>query len=274
LPLLSSEQIAIRYHQGQQDKATFVFVHGNTQNDTCGEGIMDYFQRRGHSILSYDLPGHGDSPLQSEDYCYSDLIDLNYTILRQYPAAKQYILAGHSLGGMIQSGTIGRYKLSNASLVLCGSLDSNPMEASGETVDEDANNSRQSIHDYVQQGYDLFQQQRKFDYYANKALADESLKKINRENAHPIANANNLLTLSGFSARAELVQLGLPILVLHGENEDVIPPSMIKAMALDYSNINIAWYPNAGHYAFYQYPELTESYLDLHYNFLTEVAQR
>ncbi|WP_281557295.1 alpha/beta hydrolase [Thalassomonas sp. RHCl1] len=264
---LTAGQIARQYHQGQQDKATFVFVHGNTQNDTCGEGLIDYFQRKGHTTLSYDLPGHGDSPLQTEDYCYSDLIDLNQAILKQYPA-KHYILAGHSLGGMIQSGTVGRYKLSNASLLLCGSFDSNPMDERARMAHEDVSEMRKLIHDYVQQGYELFQEQRKFDYYANKALDDDNLKNINRQNTHPTANANNLLTLSGFSARTELVQLGLPMLVLHGEDEDVITSAMIQAMASHYTNMQIAWYPNAGHYAFYQYPELTESYLDSHYDFL------
>jgi len=269
--VLTPEQIASKYHQGQQDKATFVFVHGNTQNDTCGQGLIDYFQRKGHSTLSYDLPGHGDSPLQTQDYSYSDLLDLNQAILKQHPA-EQYILAGHSLGGMIQSGTIGRYQLDNASLLLCGSFDANPMEEYAQTAQQDVNEMRKLIEEYVQEGHGLFQEQRKFDYYANKALDDERLKQINRQNTHSIANANNLLTLSGFSARNELVELGLPVLVLHGENEDVIAPSLIKAMASHYKNMQIEWYPDAGHYAFYQYSELTESYLDTHYDFLTGLA--
>jgi len=267
---LNPEHIAIQYHQGQPDKATFVFVHGNTQNDSCGKGIIDYFQVKGHSTLSYDLPGHGNSPLQTQEYCYSDLIDLNHAILKQHPA-KQYILAGHSLGGMIQSGTIGRYKLNNVSLILCGSFDSNPMEESAKIAHQDVNETRKAINEYVQEGHELFLEQRKYDYYVNKALDDESLKKINRQNTHPIANANNLLTLSGFSARTALVQLGLPIVVLHGENEDVIAPSLIKAMASHYINMKVEWYPHAGHYAFYQNTELTELYLDSHYDFLTSL---
>lgn len=97
--------LAVNFKLGNTDKRPFLFVHGNTQNDTCGKAIMSYFEELGHTVCSYDLPGHGETPLETENYCFEDLIDLNLEVINRYQLESP-ILCGHSLGSMIQSGTI------------------------------------------------------------------------------------------------------------------------------------------------------------------------
>jgi len=263
------DSLAINFQSGDSDKQPFVFVHGNTQNDTCGRGVLEYFKHRKHPILSYDLPGHGDSILDTSDYIFTDLIDLNQEILNHYELANP-ILCGHSLGGMIQAGTIAQFGLNDASLILCGSYDGNPISFATKTQSDVGKAMDQVLDDYVAEGKKLFKKQFKYDYFTNKHIDEDSLRTINRQYTQPSANETNLKTLGDFSARETLVKFGIPVLVLHGEEEEVIPKSLIESMASEYEKIRLAWYIGKGHCAFYQQPELTRTFLDEHYSFLTE----
>lgn len=80
---------------------TFVLVHGAWHGAWCWHRLVPQLVRRGHRVLTPDLPGHGrdHSPapgLKLEDYASTVLAELNR--LRE-PA----VLVGHSLGGMVIS---------------------------------------------------------------------------------------------------------------------------------------------------------------------------
>jgi 3-oxoadipate enol-lactonase len=217
-----THSLAIDFQKGNPDQRPFVFLHGNTQNDSCGRGVKAFFQKRGHTVLSYDLPGHGDSKLDTTDYVFEDLIDLNHQVLQHF-GIKKPILCGHSLGGIIHCGTIARYQLEGASLILCGSYDGNPVLESLKQ-DQDLSEIGKMLDEYVQEGRQLFQKQFKYDYFANREVDDEEkLRVIHRQTTHPAANEANLNTLGNFSARPVLSKIDIPILVLHGEEETVIP---------------------------------------------------
>ena len=244
-------------------------MHGNTQNDTCGKNLLDYFYNKGHSVLSYDLPGHGDSELELDCYQFSALIDLNFDVLQKF-SIKSPILCGHSLGGMIQAGCIAKYQLKNASLVLCGSYDGNPVSSAHmQSQHKQAKEIDDALNQYIKEGFQIFSMRKKYDYFKNRAISDLETGIINRRFTHPQANANNLTTLGNFNARDQLKKLAIPILALHGEQEDVIPAELVRKMAECYQQIKVCWYPQGGHYAFYQFTELTQSFLDKHYSFIT-----
>ncbi len=260
------QSLAIDIQEGNPDQRPFIFLHGNTQNDTCGKGIKEYFKERGHLTLSYDMPGHGNSQLDTSDYKFEDLIDLNFQILKHFKI-QQPILCGHSLGGMIQAGTIAKFQVSDASLILCGSFDSNPVLESRKQ-DNDQSQIAQLLEEYMAEGRMLFKKQFKYDYFANLEVPDEELRIVNRQFTIPDANESNLKYLGDFSARKNLIHMNIPVLVLHGEEETVIPKPLVETMASQYKNIEIGWYSGKGHYAFYQDSELTNKFLSQYYSFL------
>jgi len=264
----SLDSIAANYVAGEPDKRPFIFLHGNSQNSSCGRGVLDFFQQRGHSTFFYDLPGHGDSPLETEDYCFADLIDLNQQMLLEYQIENP-ILCGHSLGGMIHSGTIAKYQLKDSSLILCGSLDANPsFVAEKYLAKEKAKQAIKALDDYMNEGFRLFKKQQKYDYYENRHVEDEIVNIINRRYSNPQASLINLKTLGQFDVRSQLIDLAIPVLVLHGLKEQVIYSDLVKGMIEEYKNIKLGWYPENGHLAFYQQPEMTGDFLKKHYDFL------
>jgi len=264
------ESIAVEYLAGDPKKVPFVFVHGNSQNSSCGVGMLNFFKQRGHTLLSYDLPGHGNSKLDTDDYSVEELIVLNQSILQKYEIVNP-ILCGHSLGGMIQAGTIAQFELAVSSLILCGSYDGNPIDvASKDFGSEIALQLEESLDSYLEEGYKLFKRQFKYDYFNNRDIDDGMINIFNRRYSSPSASENNIRQLAGFNVRAILSEQSLPILVLHGEDETVIPKYLIDKMSESYLNMKVCWFSNKGHLAFYQENELTNEYLVKHYSFLTE----
>ena len=74
-------------------------VHGigarKTTWDPLIDGLKDQF-----TCVSYDLRGHGESPLAPTPYTLDDLVD-DLEALRQKLGHDKIHVAGHSLGGMI-----------------------------------------------------------------------------------------------------------------------------------------------------------------------------
>ena len=267
-PIFSRSSLSIDYKTRSENKRPVVFLHGNSQNKTCGRGLIKFFADKGHTTLSYDLPGHGDSAFNNEDYCFTDLIDLNAQMLNHYQIDSP-ILCGHSLGGMIQAGYVAKYQVQTASLVMCGSLDANPTHVGPKYLQADeAKLLATALDEYMKDGFKLFKRQKSYDYFENNQTADEIINIINRRYSNPTASQTNLQTLGSFDVREQIVKLNVPVLTLHGEQEQVIHADLVRAMIKDYSNLRQNWYPNGGHLAFYQQTELTDQYLQDNYAFL------
>ncbi len=267
--LFSLDSIAITFKPGEADKRPFVFLHGNSQNSSCGQAVLEFFSQRGHPVLSYDLPGHGDSQLDTEDYVFNDLIDLNQQILDQHKIENP-ILCGHSLGGMIHAGSVARFQIKDASLIFLGSLDANPSFVGAKYLpQEKAEELSKELDAYMKEGFRLYKRQYKYDYFENRHVEDEIVNIINRRYNSPQASFINLNTLGEFDARPTLLEMKIPIVVMHGKKEQVIHPDLVEGMVDDYDDIQLCWYPENGHLAFYQQPELTNEFLQKYYSFLT-----
>ncbi len=253
---------------GDCDKRPFVFLHGNSQNRSCGYGVLKFFESIGHSTYCYDLPGHGNSPMPDHDYQFTDLIDLNLAFLKKHKLQNP-ILCGHSLGGMIQAGSIERANLNSASLILCGSYDANPAIYNKKYFSQSiATEYDQALNEYIVAAFSLFQNQRFFDYFDNRDLTDEAVSLVNRQCNHPLASQYSLTTLSDFDCRESLMLMKTPILALHGEKEEVIHPELVRQMIIENPAAEVEWYPDGGHNAYYQQHELTNHYLEKHYQAL------
>ena len=74
-------------------------VHGIGSRKTTWDEIIDGLKDR-FTCVSYDLRGHGDSPIPPPPYTLDDLVD-DLEALRQKLGHEKIHIAGHSLGGMI-----------------------------------------------------------------------------------------------------------------------------------------------------------------------------
>jgi len=74
-------------------------VHGIGSRKTTWDEIIDGLKDR-FTCVSYDLRGHGDSPIAPTPYSLDGLVD-DLEALRQKLGHDRIHIAGHSLGGMI-----------------------------------------------------------------------------------------------------------------------------------------------------------------------------
>lgn len=89
-------------HKKNQNPHTLVFLHGIGANWTVWRDEIDFFDKRGYSIIAPDLRGHGISewPQDEEKYNYHNFVhDINHLIKKEN--INEFSFIGHSLGGAI-----------------------------------------------------------------------------------------------------------------------------------------------------------------------------
>ncbi len=90
--------VDVSYRIEGQGPALYL-VHGIGARKTTWDKIIAGLKDR-FTCVSYDLRGHGDSPVPATPYTLDDLVD-DLEALRQKLGHDRIHLAGHSLGGMI-----------------------------------------------------------------------------------------------------------------------------------------------------------------------------
>ena len=76
-------------------KTPLVFIHGFCEDSTVWDNFKTYFT--GHPILTVDLPGFGESPVQ-KDYSLEQVGDQVAQLISEFEL-KNPIVIGHSMGG-------------------------------------------------------------------------------------------------------------------------------------------------------------------------------
>jgi len=92
----------IRYVRSGTGKRAIIFIHGWRNDHNVWTYHYEKFLEEGFSVIALDLRGHGLSgkPSRLEDYSFEAYArDVRSVIDKE--SVEEYVLAGHSLGGMI-----------------------------------------------------------------------------------------------------------------------------------------------------------------------------
>ena len=78
---------------------TIVFIHGVGMNQHVWQSQIDYFSKD-YTVIVYDMLGHGNSPMPSEDV---QLVDYSNQLmdLVEHLGIREFNLVGHSVGALI-----------------------------------------------------------------------------------------------------------------------------------------------------------------------------
>ena len=79
--------------------ATFVLVHGSFFASWCWREVTPRLECRGHRVVTFDLPAHGDNRVPIEHVTLSDYAEATLGVVRAQE--KPPILVGHSMGASI-----------------------------------------------------------------------------------------------------------------------------------------------------------------------------
>jgi pimeloyl-ACP methyl ester carboxylesterase len=82
--------------------ATYVLVHGSWHGSWCWEKVAPLLEARGHSVITPDLPGHGEGSTSAAGKTLADYIEAIVKVIDVQP--EPVVLVGHSMAGMVVSG--------------------------------------------------------------------------------------------------------------------------------------------------------------------------
>jgi 3-oxoadipate enol-lactonase len=206
-----------------------------------------------YRVITPDLRGHGRSPAPSGVY-EMDLLARDVLALLDALEIKKAAILGHSMGGYV---TLAACKLAPERLVALGLIAS---QAGADT--EEGRQGRYKLAERVATE-------------GRKAVAEAMLPKLFAPHlpaAAPIVEQVRQMILNteptgiigalmGMAVRPDcgplLPNLSIPVLVLTGDQDQIIPPAKAKAIASAIRTATLTTVANAGHMPMLEQPEAT-----------------
>lgn len=236
------EQIFYSDHQGDpSDSKTCILIHGAGGNSLYWP--PEIRRLAGYRMLALDLPGHGKSGgygCQSiRDYakCVTDWM-LGIGAPRAY-------VAGHSMGGAIAIAMALQFPQQVRGLVLvgCGNkLSVAPwlLEATASAV-----KFKTAVEKIVQ-----------WSFYPETPVRLKKLATQRMLESRPSGLHSDLIACDRFETGDQLRSINCPALVIHGEDDKMIPIAQARFLAASIPNARLEIVPKAGHMVMLENPKV------------------
>jgi 3-oxoadipate enol-lactonase len=218
-----------------------ILIHGIGASRHSWDGVVDRL-RYNYRCITYDLRGHGESPLPPPPYRLNDLVDDLEALRAELGLAKAHI-AGHSLGGMIGPAYARRYPDRVISLAMLST-------AAGRTA-EDRLKVKGVVAAMRQRGIAPVLETLK-DRWFTPEFANHRPDVIARR-MEQVIDCNAQVFLSVFDIYAEtemapwLAEVQTPALVLTGEFDSGCPPRLGELIARTMPHAELVVLPNLRH---------------------------
>ena len=219
-----------------------------------------------YRVITPDLRGHGRSPappgVYEMDLLARDVIALLDTLL-----IKKAVIMGHSMGGYV---ALAAWKLAPARFLALG------MVASQAGADsEEGRQARYKMADRVAaEGSEVVADAMLPKLFAPSLPAGSPIIDQVRQLILHTPSAGIIGSLKGMAARpdssAQLANLKIPVLLLAGDKDQIIPPEKAKAIAASIPTATLTIVENAGHMPMLEQPDATTAAIR---SFLSKVVE-
>ena len=220
-----------------------VFLHGYPLNRNIWAPQIDALQTR-FRVIAPDLRGFGESEVTSGPSTMDVLADDVHALLQQL-GVRSAVVAGHSMGGYVALAFARRYPELLRGLVLVNTragADSPEGKANRQAGAERAR--REGAAAIAE---DMLPKLLAPATFSSAPAFVESMRQM-MTNTSPEAMANAQLGMAAREdARDVLESLFLPLMVVTGADDKLIPPSESTAMAEIVPGARLIMLPNAGH---------------------------
>ena len=202
------------------------------------------------TVISYDLRGHGTSPIPSNEFNLEDLV-LDLELLRDRLGFDKSHFAGHSLGGMIAPAYARKYPNRVISLGLLST-------AAGRTK-EDRSKLSNIIKSMENNGIPRILNTLISRWFTDEFIANNP--EVVEQRIKQVTNTNPRIFLNVFRIYANtemspwLKELLIPTLVLTGENDGACNPRLNKLIADTIPTSKLVILPNYKHSILIEAPD-------------------
>lgn len=218
------------------DQTSIIFVHG------AGGTVKNWtYQLRGidgYNLIALDLPGHGNS-----EGSVSEFISVYSEFIRNFAQTlgiRQYVIAGHSMGGAIAMELALTYPEALKGLIIIGS------------------GARLRVNQYtletLSKGEHPIENVKYF--YSNK-VSDLVLKQAEEEMKTVPTRVflADFIACNGFSIMDRIKSINLPTLVICGEDDQMTPIKYSQYLAHELSQSTNSIIKEAGHMTMLEQPD-------------------
>jgi 3-oxoadipate enol-lactonase len=206
-----------------------------------------------YRVIAPDLRGHGRSPAPSGVY-EMDLLARDVLALLDALRIKKAIIMGHSMGGYV---TLAAWKLVPERFLALGLIDSQ----SGADSEEGRQGRYKMAEKVAAEGGKVVAEAMLPKLFAPNLPAGAPIIDHVRQMILNTPSAGIVGTLKGMAGRADsgqlLPKLNIPVLILTGDKDQIIPPDKAKAMAAAIPTATLALVENAGHMPMLEQPQAT-----------------
>lgn len=196
--------------KNNKKKQPIVFVHGDFQNSSVFDKLKKFFRKRGHTLLLFDLPGHGNSKQKRGDITsiISKLIQKN--------RLDKPIFVAHSSGGTFALEYL--VKTGNSSgLILINAMLSSPEKMQSHMTKE-------GFEKYAKSTRKLFQKQKRINF---SKIRIEETEKTKFKVTSPEGFENNFEQYCKFKD-IDFRKIKVPILYIYSKKDSLIPLDYVK----------------------------------------------
>ena len=260
MPFVNTSDIDMHYETGGRGKSVLVFVHGNFASWRWWQPVLKDLSG-GYRAYAPDMRGCGDSDRPTDGYTIAQHADDLDHFIRALELPRLH-LVGHSLGGCVAM----EYALSRPNHLKTLTLVA-PAPAEGQTVlkSTGAGNAFWGSSNAVERAYrwlGVLGIDRKVlgrvlkqmaptlvDGMRFESLVDDAIRMSHN------AAAGHLKSLQEWDVRSELADLDLPVLIVGGQNDELIPAEALQRTAANLPNGRLILWPRVGHTPQLERPE-------------------
>jgi len=247
------------------DQLSLLLIHGFPLNSTMWSPQIDDLSSFAR-IIAPDLRGHGNSDAVPGPYTVAKLADDCADLMGHLAVPTPFVVTGLSMGGYIALEFYRRYPESVAGLILTAT------KATADSAEAQANRDAATA-DVQANGIDGL-----VNGMMSKVLAqsnfnnDEELVEFVRDIMMVTSVEGAAGALQAMKTRPDstptLAEIDVPVLIIHGDDDQIIPLAEAQAMAKQIKNAKLVVIEDAGHLPNLEQPD---AFNDAVIDFLEEI---
>ena len=260
MPFVNTSDFDMHYETGGRGRSVLVFVHGNFASWRWWQPVLKELSG-GYRAYAPDMRGCGDSDRPPDGYTIAQHADDLDRFIRTLKLPRLH-LVGHSLGGCVAM----EYALSRPKHLKTLTLVA-PAPAEGQTVLQKTGfgnafwggtNTAERAYRWLEVlGISRNVLRRIFKQMAPtlsddtrfEALVDDAIRMPHN------AAAGHLQSLKEWDVRSELADLDMPVLIVGGQEDALIPAEALQETAANLPNGRLVLWPTVGHTPQLERPE-------------------